>query len=57
MKKETGLPTRTILQIDGELCEPDPEDIEARKKIFDSFRTEAEKRHLSNAENFGISRY
>jgi hypothetical protein len=55
VKKEDGCPTRTILQIDGELLEPGPEDIEARKKIFDSFRGEADKRHLSNAENFDKS--
>jgi hypothetical protein len=55
VKTQDGQPRRIILNIEGELCEPGPEEVEARKKIFDSFRGEADKRHLSNAENFDKS--
>jgi hypothetical protein len=52
VKKEEDEPKRIILVIDGELCEPGPEDIAARTAIFNSYRSEIDKRHLSNAENF-----
>ncbi|MFX1803084.1 hypothetical protein PWR66_05405 [Paraburkholderia sp. A1RO-5] len=53
MKKETEFAQkRTILEIDGELCEPGPEDIAARAAMFKDYRSEIDKRHISNAENF-----
>lgn len=52
MKKNVDVSKRTILIVDGELCEPGPEDIAARTEIFNSYRSEIDKRHLSNAENF-----
>ncbi|MFA8394802.1 hypothetical protein ACEPUD_32420 [Burkholderia ubonensis] len=50
--EETGDTKRIILIVDGELCEPGPEDVAARTEIFKSYRSEIDKRHLSNAENF-----
>ncbi|CAB3744310.1 hypothetical protein [Paraburkholderia rhynchosiae] len=52
MKKHIGDPKRTVFVNDGELCEPGPEDIAARTVIFNAYRTEIDKRHLSNAESF-----
>ncbi|WOD14419.1 hypothetical protein [Paraburkholderia kirstenboschensis] len=52
MRKYIGDQKRTVLIDDGELCEPGPEDIAARSAIFNAYRTEIDKRHLSNAENF-----
>jgi hypothetical protein len=51
-KEEVHEAKRIILVIDGELCEPGPEDIAERNEIFKSYRGEIDKRHLSNAENF-----
>jgi hypothetical protein len=52
MEKEAEEPKRIILNVDGELCEPSPEYIAARTAIFNCYRSEIDKRHLSNAENF-----